>query len=206
MRCGQPAFNAGQRRAARRSARHFVTCFERAEVIVCPSGSCVSMVRHHYPTLFRDQPRWRQRAEQLGRRTFEFSEFLVDVLGVTDVGARARGRITYHDSCHLLRSLGVQEQPRRLISAVQGIEFVDMHGADLCCGFGGSFAVKYPDISTAMVDAKIDKIMASGADTVVGADMGCLMNIGGRLRRRGIKIDVMHLAQLLNQAGMPGGP
>ena len=204
--CGQPAFNAGQRRAARRSARHFVTCFERAEVIVCPSGSCVSMVRHHYPTLFRDQPRWRQRAEQMGRRTFEFSEFLVDVLGVTDVGARARGRITYHDSCHLLRSLGVQEQPRRLISAVQGIEFVDMHGADLCCGFGGSFAVKYPDISTAMVDAKIDKIMASGADTVVGADMGCLMNIGGRLRRRGIKIDVMHLAQLLNQAGMPGGP
>ncbi len=203
--CGQPAFNAGQRRVARRSARHFITCFETAGTIVCPSGSCVSMVRHHYPVLFRDQPHWRRRAERLGRRIFEFSEFLVDVMGVTDVGAKARGRFTYHDSCHLLRSLGIQAQPRKLISAVRGVEFVDMAGADLCCGFGGAFAVKYPDISTAMVDAKIDRIMASGADTVVGADMGCLLNIGGRLKRRGIHIRVMHLAQLLNGAAGPGG-
>ncbi len=203
--CGQPAFNAGQRRAARRSARHFISCFEAAEVIVCPSGSCVSMVRHHYPELFRDQPFWRRRAERLGRRTFEFTEFLVDVRGVTDVGASARGRITYHDSCHLLRTLGVRGQPRQLISAVHGIEFVEMVAADLCCGFGGAFAVKYPDISTAMVDAKIDRIVACGADTVVGADMGCLMNIGGRLRRRGIDVRVLHLAQLLDGAGAQGG-
>ena len=126
-------------------------------------------------------------------------------MGVTDVGAKARGRFTYHDSCHLLRSLGIQAQPRKLISAVRGVEFVDMAGADLCCGFGGAFAVKYPDISTAMVDAKVDRIVASGADTVVGADMGCLMNIGGRLKRRGIHIRVMHLAQLLNGAAGPGG-
>ncbi len=203
--CGQPAFNAGQRRAARRSARHFIACFEAAEVIVCPSGSCVSMVRHHYPALFNDLPSWRRRAERLGRRTFEFSEFLVDVLGVIDVGARGRGRMTYHDSCHLLRTLGVQAQPRRLLAAVQGIEFVEMAGADLCCGFGGSFSIKYPDISTAMVDTKLERIMATGAETVVGADMGCLMNIGGRLRRRGIDVRVLHLAQLLDGAGAQGG-
>jgi L-lactate dehydrogenase complex protein LldE len=203
--CGQPAFNAGHRRAARKAAHHFINCFEDAAVIVGPSGSCVSMVRHHYPDLFRDEPGWRRRAECLARRTFEFSEFLVDVLGVADVGARGRGTITYHDSCHLLRALGVGAQPRRLIAAVDGIDFVEMPGADLCCGFGGSFAVKYPDISTAMVDNKIDRILATGADTVVGADMGCLMNIDGRLRRRGLDLRVLHLAQLLDGALAPGG-
>ena len=203
--CGQPAFNAGHRRAARQAARHFMTCFERAGVIVCPSGSCASMVRHHYPDLFRDEPAWRRRAERLARRTFEFSEFLVDVLGVTDVGAAGRGRITYHDSCHLLRGLGVHAQPRRLIAAVNGVEFVEMDGSDRCCGFGGAFSVKYPDISTAMVDEKIDRIVATGAEAVVGCDMGCLMNIDGRLRRRGIGVQVLHLAQLLNGDGLKGG-
>ena len=200
--CGQPAFNAGHRAPARMAARHFIDCFEGAGMIVCPSGSCVSMVRHHYPVLFRNQPVWRKRAEALGRRVFEFSEFLVDVLGVGAIGAVGQGRVTYHDACHLLRGLGVHAQPRRLIAAVRGIEFVEMPGADRCCGFGGVFSVKYPDISTAMVDEKIDNIVASGADIVVGGDMGCLMNIDGRLRRRGIGVRVLHLAQLLNGAGI----
>ena len=195
--CGQPAFNAGHRTPARIAARHFIDCFEAAGMIVCPSGSCVSMVRHHYPLLFRDQPVWRQRAEALGRRIFEFSEFLVDVLDVEDIGAAGQGRVTYHDACHLLRGLGVHTQPRRLIAGVRGIEFVEMPVADRCCGFGGVFSVKYPDISTAMVDDKIGGIVASGADILVGADMGCLMHMDGRLRRRGIGVRVMHLAQLL---------
>ena len=203
--CGQPAFNAGHREPARKAARHFIDCFEAAEMVVCPSGSCVSMVRHHYPMLFRDQPAWRKRAEALGRRVFEFSEFLVDILGVADTGAVGQGRVTYHDACHLLRGLGVSTQPRRLIAAVRGIEFVEMSGADRCCGFGGVFSVKYPDISTAMVDEKIDNIVASGADIVVSGDMGCLMNIDGRLRRRGIGVRALHLAQLLDGASIREG-
>ena len=203
--CGQPAFNAGHRRSARKAAQHFIDGFEAAEMIVCPSGSCVSMVRHHYPLLFRDQPAWRLRAEALGRRVFEFSEFLVDVLGVADAGAVGQGRVTYHDACHLLRGLGVSTQPRRLITAVRGIEFVEMPGSDRCCGFGGVFSVKYADISTAMVDEKIDNIVATGADIVVGGDMGCLMNIDGRLRRRGIGVRVLHLAQLLDGASIREG-
>jgi L-lactate dehydrogenase complex protein LldE len=195
--CGQPAFNAGHRKAAGRAAKRFITIFEDAEVIVCPSGSCVAMVRHHYPELFANDPKWLGRAAGIGRKTFELSQYLVDVLGIDDVGACYPGKVTYHDSCHLLRGLGVAEQPRHLIRNIRRTELVEMNASDRCCGFGGTFAVKYPDISVAMVDEKIDNIIASGADTVTGCDISCLMNIQGRLSRIGSPVKTLHLAQLL---------
>lgn len=199
--CGQPAFNSGYRGEARTAARHFIDVFEGAESIVCPSGSCVDMVRNHYSELFNNDPEWLKRAETVTGRTYEFSEYLVDVLGVADVGAVYRGRVTYHDSCHLLRGIGVRDQPRKLLQHVTGTECIEMHKSDQCCGFGGAFAVKYSDISTAMVTEKVNNIIASGADTVVGCDMGCLMNIQGMLSRKGSRIKVMHLAQILASDG-----
>ncbi len=195
--CGQPAFNSGYRKEARMAARRFIKIFENAETIVCPSGSCVSMVRHHYPELLADDPAWMERARKVAAMTFEFSEFLVDVLGVKDLGARFNGRVTYHDSCHQLRALGLRNQPRQLIRNVRGAQLVEMAESDRCCGFGGSFAIKYAAISGAMVDDKVANILASGADTVVGCDMGCLMNIEGRLSRMNSTVRVMHIAQLL---------
>jgi L-lactate dehydrogenase complex protein LldE len=155
------------------------------------------MVRRHYPELFQAEPRWLQSAQDLAARTYEFTEYLVDVLGVEDVGARYRGRVTYHDSCHLLRGIGVKEQPRALLRHVEGAEFIEMSNSDQCCGFGGAFSVKYADISTAMVSEKVKFIIESGADTVVGCDMGCLMNIQGMLSRMGSTVKVMHIAQIL---------
>jgi L-lactate dehydrogenase complex protein LldE len=196
--CGQPAFNAGYRKEARRAARHFIEVFENASWIVCPSGSCTHMVREYYPLLFEAEPPWRRRAVQVSRKVFEFTEFLVDVLGVDDLGARYAGRVTYHDSCHLLRGLGVREQPRRLLRNIRDAEFVEMTAADRCCGFGGTFAVKYAHISTAMLEDKVRFIEASGADVVVGCDTGCLLNIRGMLKRRGLAAKTMHIAQLLS--------
>lgn len=195
--CGQPAFNAGYRREAIVAAKRFIEIFETAETIVCPSGSCVTMVRHHYPQLFDDDDSWRQRAEQVAAKTYELTQYLVDVLGVDDLGAHYDGKITYHDSCHLLRNLRVKDQPRRLLRNVSGADFVEMYDSDKCCGFGGSFAVKYAEISAAMVEDKVNNIIDSGADTVVGCDMGCLMNIQGMLSRKGSDIKVMHVAQIL---------
>ena len=195
--CGQPAFNSGYRQSARVAAKHFIEVFADAEKIVCPSGSCVNMVRHHYAALFQDEPRWLQRAQNLAGRIYEFSEYLVDVLGVEDLGVRFDGKVTYHDSCHLLRGIGVQEQPRKLLTHVLGTELVEMYNSDYCCGFGGAFSVKYPDISNAMVGDKVKNIIDTGADAVVGCDMGCLMNIQGKLSRMGSDIKVMHLAQIL---------
>lgn len=195
--CGQPAFNAGYRRAARKAAKHFIEVFERSPLIVCPSGSCVAMVRHHYAELFTDEPAWQTRARDVAQRTFELTEFLVDVLKITDLGASFDGRVTYHDSCHLLRTLGVRSQPRVLLANIRGLEFVEMADSDRCCGFGGAFSVKYPEISTAMVAEKVDTILATGADTVVGCDMGCLMNIEGYLSRHHHPVQVKHIAQLL---------
>lgn len=195
--CGQPAFNSGYQGEARAAARHFMEVFGDAETIVCPSGSCVNMVRHHYGDLFNADPRLKTRAIDIGQRTFEFTEFLVDVLALDQVDAQYVGRVTYHDSCHLLRGLQIAEQPRKLLANIKDLEFVEMPQSDRCCGFGGSFAVKYPEISTAMVDEKVANIVASGADTVTGCDMGCLMNIQGRLSRVGSDIKVRHIAQLL---------
>jgi len=195
--CGQPAFNVGHWKAASIAARRFIEIFEDAQYIVCPSGSCVNMVKNHYPQLFKNNAAWHRRARQIGQRTFELSQFLVDILGVEETGAVYKGRITYHDSCHLLRSLGVQEQPRRLIRHLEQAELIEMKDSDRCCGFGGTFSFKYPAISTAMVDEKIRNIIDSGADTVTGCDISCLMNIQGRLSRLGSPIKVMHIAQLL---------
>ena len=155
------------------------------------------MVKRHYPELFKSDEKWFDRAVSIGLRTFELSQYLVDVLGIDDVGASYDGKVTYHDSCHLLRGLGVAEQPRRLIRNIQHAELIEMKDADKCCGFGGTFAVKYPDISVAMVDEKISHILASGADTVTGCDISCLMNIQGRLSRIGSPMKTIHLAQLL---------
>ncbi len=195
--CGQPAFNSGYRRQASVAAKRFIEIFETADTIVCPSGSCVTMVRHHYPELFKDDVKWLQRSRQVADKTYELTEYLVDVLGVDDLGAHYDGKITYHDSCHLLRNLRVKDQPRRLLRNVSGADFVEMYDSDKCCGFGGSFSVKYADISAAMVEDKVNNIIDSGADTVVGCDMGCLMNIQGMLSRKGSDIKTLHIAQLL---------
>jgi L-lactate dehydrogenase complex protein LldE len=195
--CGQPAFNAGFRREARVAARRFIRLFEGADLIVSPSGSCVSMVRNHYPQLFAAEPDWRRRARAVARKTFEFTEFLVDVLGVEEVGSGFSGRVTYHDSCHLLRGLRVSEQPRRLLRRIRGVEFVEMTDPDYCCGFGGTFSIKYPDISGAMLEDKVRNIVETGAEAVVGCDMGCLMNIEGMLSRKGLSIRALHIAQVL---------
>lgn len=195
--CGQPAFNAGYWSEARAAARRFVEIFEAAEAIVCPSGSCVAMVRNHYPDLFRDEPHWLARAQAIGAKTFELTQYLVDILGVEDIGAAYNGRVTYHDSCHLLRHLGIAEQPRKLLRHVRGLDLVEMKDSDYCCGFGGSFSIKYAAISTALVDEKVRNIVDSGADTVTGCDMGCLMNIQGRLSRKGIPVRSLHIAQIL---------
>jgi L-lactate dehydrogenase complex protein LldE len=195
--CGQPAFNAGYRREAGIAAKRFIEIFETADTIVCPSGSCVTMVRHHYPQLFEKDTLWLGRAKRVAAKTYELTEYLVDILGVDELGARYNGKITYHDSCHLLRNLRIHEQPRRLLSKVSGAEFIEMHDSDRCCGFGGSFSVKYAEISEAMVADKVDNIIDSGADTVVGCDMGCLMNIQGMLSRKKSAIKTMHIAQIL---------
>ena len=195
--CGQPAFNTGYRHEAARLARRFLDVFEDAECIVCPSGSCVHMVRHHYRELFAKEPRLLARAERVGARTFEFTEFLVDVLGVTDVGASWHGDVTYHDSCHLLRGLGVKDQPRALLGKVQGLNLVEMTRSDECCGFGGTFSAKYPEISEALLETKLANIQATGAGAVVGCDMGCLMHMQGMIRRRELPISVHHIAEIL---------
>jgi len=199
--CGQPAFNAGYRQEAARLAERFLDIFEDAEVIVCPSGSCVNMVRHHYAELFAHDPRLLARSAKVAAKIYEFTEFLVDVLGVTDVGAAWNGQVTYHESCHLLRGLGVSDQPRTLLKNVRGLELVEMDRADECCGFGGTFSVKYPEISEALLETKLANIQATGAGTVVGCDMGCLMHMQGMIKRRGLPIEVRHIAEILGGEG-----
>jgi L-lactate dehydrogenase complex protein LldE len=196
--CGQPAYNSGYRREAAAAARHFIEVFEDAESIVCPSGSCVHMVRHHYPTLFPDDPVMAGRARAIAEKTFEFTEYLVDILHCTDVMARYPGSVTYHDSCHLNRGLGIARQPRLLLANVRDLELIEMADSDTCCGFGGTFSINYPEISVAMVDEKILNILNTGADAVVGCDISCLMNIRGRMSRRGEKVKVLHIAQVLS--------
>ena len=195
--CGQPAFNSGHRTEAAKAAKKFITIFETAETIVCPSGSCVDMVKHQYPVLFKKGSKWHKRAENISPKIFELTQYLVDVLKITDVGASFNGTITYHDSCHLLRNLGIFDQPRQLIANIGGARFVEMEASEKCCGFGGTFSVKYPDISTAILEEKVNHIIATGADVVTGCDQSCLMHIQGMLDRRGSKIKTMHIAQLL---------
>ena len=196
--CGQPAFNTGYRDEARQVAKRFIEVFEesKSEAIVSPSGSCTAMV-HHFAELFSDEPQWRARAEAIAARTHELSSFLIRVLQIEDVGASWQGRLTWHDACHGLRDLQIKTEPRRLIRNVRGAEFVELENAESCCGFGGTFSVKYPEISVAILDQKIEAIERAGVQAVVSGDASCLMQIGGRLSRKGSKVRVMHLAELL---------
>ena len=200
--CAQPAFNTGYRDEARQVARRFISIFEesKAEAIVSPSGSCTAMVRH-YRELFADDPQWLARANAIAAKTHELSSFLIRVLKVEDVGASWKGRLTWHDACHGLRDLNLKTEPRTLIRNVRGAEFVELEHADACCGFGGTFSVKYPEISVAILDQKIEAIERAGVDAVVSGDASCLMQIGGRLSRKGSNVRVMHLAELLAADG-----
>src|ERR1044072_7071454 len=197
--CAQPAFNTGYRDEARRVAKRFIEIFEesKADAIVCPSGSCTAMV-HHFPELFSEDPEWRERSRAIAARTHEFSSFLIRVLKVDDVGARWQGKLTWHDACHGLRDLHIKTEPRSLIRKVRGAELIELENAEACCGFGGTFSVKYPEISLAILDQKIEAIERAGVNAVVSGDASCLMKIGGRLSRKGSQVKVMHLAELLN--------
>ena len=195
--CGQPAFNSGYRAEARQLAERFIDVFDESQYIVTPSGSCASMVKVFYADLFEDDAAQRERARRLAARTYEFSEFIVNVLKVEDVGAQFRGRVALHQSCHLLRELNVRSEPRKLVSAVRGIELVELERADACCGFGGLFAIKYAQISGGILQEKIDCIERSGAEVIVASDMGCLMHINGGLSRQRIPVRTLHLAELL---------
>lgn len=183
-------------------ARSFLAAFAESEFVVSISGSCAAMVREEYPRLFAGCPE-ETAARRLASRVFEFSELLVDVLGVSSLPVSCRRRATFHHSCHTRRLLGVVEQPERLLGLVEGLQYVPLDAADRCCGFGGTFSVKMPLISTAMVDEKVDDILKTGADLLIGLDMSCLMNIEGRLRRRGEALEVRHLAEVLAAGWRP---
>lgn len=194
--CGQPHFNSGYHDHARLIAQHVMRVFDNGQQVVAPSGSCAAMVKLEYPELFRHDPGWLRRAKELSERVHELSDFLVNVLGREDVGARFEGKATYHMACHL-RGLGVQSEPERLLAHVKGLEYLPLERYDECCGFGGSFSVRLPEISSAMVCDKVACIEKTGADAVVATDAGCLMNIAGCLHRRGSKVRALHLAQVL---------
>ena len=200
--CGQPAFNSGDRTTARDIGRQVLEAFSGYDYVVVPSGSCAGMIKHHLPHLFDDDPNLRARAEVLSERTFELIGFLADVMGVTDVAASYPGIVTYHDSCSGLREMGLKAQPRTLLAGVAGLELREMADAEVCCGFGGTFCVKYPEISTRMVSDKAAHVAASGADTLLAGDLGCLLNMAGRLSREGSAIRVRHVAEVL--ANMTG--
>jgi L-lactate dehydrogenase complex protein LldE len=196
--CGQPHFNSGYHDEARLLAQHTIEAFAGSPMILTPSGSCAAMIKKEYRELFHDDPVWQPRAEDLARRTHELSEFLVRVLGLEDVGARFEARVTYHMACHL-RGLGLLTEPERLLRRVRGLELVPLERADECCGFGGSFSVRYPGISGAMVQDKCGFIERTNVSAVVATDAGCLMNIAGCLRRRGSAVQALHLAEVLEK-------
>jgi len=202
--CGQPAYNSGDKADAADIAKSVITTFEGFDYVVAPSGSCAGMIKDHYPEALADDPAWSARADALAVKTFELMSFLTDVMKVTATGAAFEGTVTYHDSCSGLRELGIKNQPRALLSAVEGLSIAEGNETETCCGFGGLFCVKYPDISEKMVDAKVDDIVSTGADTVLAGDLGCLMNIAGRLQRRGIPIKARHASEVL--AGMTAAP
>ena len=202
--CGQPAMNSGYQREARKAARHFIRVFGEDEIIVSPSGSCVCMAKVHYPELFEKEPEWRRRAEELAPRLFELTQYLVDVLKVDDVGASFSGKVAYHESCHILRGLGVSVQPKKLLSAVKGTQLVPLTASESCCGFGGEFANDFPDISESMVRDKVENYLASGADLLLLCEPGCLLNIGGFLSRNHPGKKAMHVASFLAGNGREG--
>ena len=207
--CGQPAYNSGDRDDAKAIAKRTVTLFEEFDYVVVPSGSCGGMIKEHYPELLADEPDWAMRAKHLSARAWELLSFLHDVCGLRRVAARYDGTVTYHDSCSGLRELGVKHQPRTLLASVEGLKLKELPGAEVCCGFGGTFCVKYPEISDKMVEGKAQDILGTGADTLLAGDMGCLLNMAGKLKRleaeRGAKpTRVRHVAEVL--AGMADAP
>ncbi|WP_254065695.1 MULTISPECIES: (Fe-S)-binding protein [unclassified Acidisoma] len=195
--CGQPSYNSGDRRSAQRLARQVISACEGFDYIVIPSGSCGGMLRHHYPELLADDALWAPRARQLAERSYELLSFLVDVLKLEGVDTAFPGTATYHDSCSGLRELGVKTQPRKLLASVEGLALTEMPGAETCCGFGGTFCVKYPAISNRMVSDKCTEAQATGAKLLLAGDLGCLMNIAGKLSRLGSPIEVRHVAEVL---------
>jgi L-lactate dehydrogenase complex protein LldE len=196
--CGQPAFNTGYRKEARKFAKRFIEIFEAAyaDAIVSPSGSCTAMVKHFHD-LFPNEENWRVRANKIAAKTYEFTSFLVNILKVEKLDSQFHGKVTWHDACHGLRELNLRSEPRALLKNLRNAEFVEMPNADSCCGFGGTFSVKYPEISVAILDKKIEGIEKTGADVVVSCDASCLMQIGGRLSRLGSKVKPMHIAEVL---------
>ncbi len=195
--CGQPAFNTGYTDEARKIARHFLNVFGHSEYVIVPSGSCTSMIAHHFADLFQHDPKLLADVRALEPRVWEFSRFLLEVAGVEDVGARFEGLVTYHDSCHALRELHIKSGPRRLLAKVQGLTLAEMAAAEECCGFGGTFSVKFAEVSGAMARTKIDSIQKTGASTVVSIDSSCLMQLQGAIDRAGLPIRTMHLAEVL---------
>jgi L-lactate dehydrogenase complex protein LldE len=195
--CGQPAFNSGYTEEARKIARHFLEVFRDSEYIIVPSGSCTSMISHHFTDLLEHDPKLLAEAHALAPRVWEFSRFLLEVASVEDVGARFNGIVTYHDSCHALRELRIKSGPRRLLSKVRGLTLAEIPAAEECCGFGGTFSIKFPEVSGAMARTKIDSIQKTGASTVVSIDSSCLMQLQGAIDRAGLPIRTLHLAEVL---------
>ncbi len=198
--CGQPAYNSGADAASVPIARQTIEAFEGFDYLVAPSGSCGGMIRAHYPELFADDPVWAPRAQKLAAKTYELLSFLVDVRGFRPENVACKASATYHDSCSGLRELGVKAQPRKLLASVEGLELRPLDGEETCCGFGGTFCVKYSNISNSIVGEKSDSVRATGADLLLGGDLGCLMNMAGKLHREGAKTRVFHAAEVL--AGM----
>jgi len=195
--CGQPAYNSGYRKDAQKAAKQMIATFENAEYVVTPSGSCAAMFKE-YPALFKEDQEWYKRAEKVANKTYEFTQFIVNVLGIEDVGATYPAKATYHTSCHMIRLLNETESPFTLLKHVKGLDLLPLENSYDCCGFGGTFAVKMVPISEQMVDEKVRHVEASGADVMITADGGCMMNIKGRINRKGKPIEVKHIAQILN--------
>ncbi len=202
--CGQPAWNAGADRHAADIARQVVDVFEAFDYVVVPSGSCAGMLRRHYPEVLKDDPTYASRARALAQKSHELMSFLVRVRGMKDTGIRCETRVCYHDSCSSLREMGVRQEPRELLSSVEGLTLSELKEPEVCCGFGGLFSVKYPDISERMADDKVADALATGADTLIGPDLGCLLHLAGRLERQGKTLHVRHAAEIL--AGMTDEP
>jgi L-lactate dehydrogenase complex protein LldE len=202
--CGQPAYNSGDKADARTLALNTIAAFEGYDYVVAPSGSCAGMLSHHYPELLGDNPETAARAQAFSQKTHELVSFLVDVRGMKKVDVKYAGRVTYHDSCAGLRELGIKDQPRKLLASVRGLELEEMEEAEICCGFGGTFCIKYPDISNAIVEKKTANISASKTDCLLAGDLGCLMNMAGKLSREGQEMEVRHVAEVL--AGMMDEP
>jgi len=202
--CGQPAYNSGDRDDAVAIAKQVIETFERFDYVVAPSGSCAGMLKIHYPRLLADDPRFAERAKTFAAKSYELTSFLVDVLGLTETDASYEGTVTYHDSCSSLRELHIKDAPRRLLAGVAGLTLIELSESEVCCGFGGTFSVKYPDISGAILDSKLGKVLDTEAGAVLAGDLGCLMQIAGGLEREHARMDVRHVAEVL--AGMTDTP